>query len=315
MQVDTERRLLGTTGLSVSPVCVGGAPLGSAPQNFGYEVGPAKAYETVRAVLDSGVNFLDTSNSYGGGESEKRVGAVVAERGGLPAGFVLATKADRDASGDFSAARVRRSAEESLGRLGLDHFSLYYLHDPEFVSFKEATGPGGAVEAMVALRDEGIAQHIGVAGGPVGLLIDYLRLGVFEVVLTHNRFTLVDQSALPLLDVAAEMGLGVVNAAVHGGGILARGPSYTDRYAYRVASSEVIGRITAMEERCRQYSVPLRTAALQFSLREPRISSTVVGVSSAGHVAELVEMASVDVPEELFKELAPLAAPQDQWLG
>jgi D-threo-aldose 1-dehydrogenase len=270
--------------------------LGSVPQNFGYEVSPARAHETVRAAIDSGINFLDTSNSYGGGESERRIGAVIAERGGLPAGFVLATKADRDTNGDFSAARVRRSAEESLERLGLDHFCLYYLHDPEFVSFEQATGKGGA-------------------GGPVRLLIDYLRLGVFEVVLTHNRFTLVDQSAVPLLEVASDMGLGVVNAAVHGGGILARGPSCTDRYAYRVASPEVLRRIAAMEERCKQYSVLLRTAALHFSLREPRISSTVVGVSSAHHVAELVEMASVEVPEELFKELAPLAAPRDQWLG
>ena len=314
MRVETERRLLGKTGLSVSPVCVGGSPLGSVPQNFGYEVPQERGRDTVRAVLDSGVNFLDTSNSYGGGESERRIGAVVAERGGLPAGFVLATKADRDASGDFSAARVRRSAEESLERLGLERFSLYYLHDPEFVSFKEATGPGGAVEGMVALRDEGIAEHIGVAGGPVGMLIDYLKLGAFEVVLTHNRFTLVDRSAEPLLDVASTIGVGVVNAAVHGGGILATGTSYTDRYAYRAASPEVLRRIAAMEERCNQHSVPLRTAALHFSLREARISSTIVGVSSPQHVRELVEMAGAHVPDELFEELAPLAAPQDQWL-
>lgn len=315
MQVEAERRLLGKTGLSVSPVCVGGAPLGSVPQNFGYEVSAERAHDTVRATFDSDINFLDTSNSYADGQSERRIGAVIAERGDVPAGFVLATKADRDASGDFSGARVRRSAEESLERLGLDNCSLYYLHDPEFVSFREATGPGGAVAAMVALRDEGIAKHIGVAGGPIGMLTDYLRLGVFEVVLTHNRFTLVDRSAGPLLDVAADMGVGVVNAAVHGGGILARGTSYTDRYGYRVASPEVLSRIAAMEERCEKYSVPLRTAALQFSLREPRITSTVVGVSSPEHVRDLVEMASTDVPDELLTELAPLAAPRDQWLG
>lgn len=314
MNVDTERRLLGKTRLSVSPVCVGGSPLGSAPQAFGYEVAPERAHDTVRAAFDSGINFVDTSNNYGGGESEKRIGAVIAERGGLPAGYILATKADRDGA-DFSGARVRRSAEESLQRLGLDRFSLYYLHDPEFVSFKEATAPGGAVEAMVALRDDDIAQHIGVAGGPVGMLIDYLSLGAFEVVLTHNRFTLVDRSAEPLLAIASEMGVGVVNAAVHGGGILARGASYTDRYAYRVASPEVLSRIAVMEERCKRHSIPLRTAALHFSLREPRIASTVVGVSSPEHVSELVTMASTKVPDELFEELAPLAAPRDQWLG
>jgi D-threo-aldose 1-dehydrogenase len=314
MRVDAGRRPLGRTGLSASAVCVGGAPLGSVPQNFGYEVAPEQAHETVRATFASGINFLDTSNSYGGGESERRIGVVVAERGGLPDGFVLATKADRDAGGDFSAARVRRSAEESLQRLGLEHFLLFYLHDPEFVNFKEATGPGGAVEGMVSLRDEGIAEHIGVAGGPIGMLIDYLNLGVFEVVLTHNRFTLVDRSAEPLLDVASAMGVGVVNAAVHGGGILARGVSHTNRYGYRAASPEVLGRIATMEELCARRSVPLRTAALHFSVREPRIASTVVGVSSPEHVRQLAEMAAAEVPDELFDELAPLTAPRDQWL-
>jgi len=288
--------------------------LGSVPENFGYEVAPERAYETVRATFDSGINFLDTSNSYGGGESERRIGAVIAERGGLPAGFVLATKADRDRNGDFSGARVRRSVEESLERLNLESFSLYYLHDPEYVSFEEATSPGGAVETMVALRDEGIARHIGVAGGPITILVDYLQLGVFEVVLTHNRFTLVDRSAEPLLDIASAMGVAVINAAVYGGGILARGVSSSNRYAYRAASAGVIQRIAMMEEICACYSVPLRTAALHFSLREPRICSTVVGVSSPEHVRELVEMANTKVPGELFRELEPLAAPPGEWL-
>jgi D-threo-aldose 1-dehydrogenase len=295
---------------------VGGSPIGGAPAAFGYEVPTERAHATVRATFESDINFLDTSNNYGDGESERRIGKVLADRGGLPGGFVLATKADRDSvTGDFSGERVRRSAEESLGRLGLERFQLYYLHDPEYVSFAEATAPGGAVEAMVALREEGIAEHIGVAGGPVSLLLDFLDLDVFEVVLTHNRFTLVDRSAEPLLEAAAARGVGVVNAAVHGGGILARGASYTDRYAYRTASPEVLRRIAAMEEICERRGVPLRTVALQFSLREPRFCSTVVGVSSPEHVHDLVEMAAAELPDDLFEELAPLAAPREQWLG
>ena len=295
---------------------MGGSPIGGSPAAFGYEVPAERAHATVRATFESGVNFLDTSNNYGDGESERRIGKVLADRGGLPEGFVLATKADRDpATGDFSGERVRLSAEESLGRLGLERFQLYYLHDPEYVSFAEATAPGGAVDAMVALREEGIAEHIGVAGGPVSLLLDFLDLDVFEVVLTHNRFTLVDRSAEPLLEAAAARGIGVVNAAVHGGGILARGASYTDRYAYRRASPEVLRRIATMEQICERRGVPLRTAALQFSLSEPRFCSTVVGVSSPEHVQDLVEMAGAELPDDLFEELAPLAAPREQWLG
>jgi D-threo-aldose 1-dehydrogenase len=316
MCAELRRSPLGSTPLEVTPICVGGGPLSSMPQNFGYEVSAERARDTVRAVFDSPINFLDTSNSYGGGSSEERIGSVIAERGGLPGGFVLATKADRDtASGDFSAARVRRSAEESLRRLGLDRFRLYFLHDPEHITFEQAVAPGGAVEGMVALRDEGLAEHIGVASGPIGLLMRFLELGVFEVVLTHNRFTLVDQSAEPLIRLASERGLGVLNAAVYGGGILARGAAAVDRYAYRPASSTVLARVREMEATCASYGVSLRAAALHFSLRDKRIGATVVGTASPGHVAELLELAATAVPDELFAQLAPLAAPKEEWLG
>ncbi len=315
MHPELSTNRLGQTGLAVTSICAGGAPLASVPQNFGYEVPVEKAYATLDAIFDSPINFLDTSNSYGDGEGEKRIGAVIRERGGLPAGFVLATKADRDpVTGDFSGDRVRRSAEESLERLGLEQFTLYYLHDPEHISFAEAVAPGGPVEEMTKLRESGLALHLGVAGGPVELMADFLRLGVFEVLLTHNRFTLVDRAAERLLSLASDQGVGVVNGAAFGGGLLARGTSYTDRYAYRPASPTILKSVAAMEDVCRRYGVTLRAAALQFSLRERRICSTVVGTASPGHVAEMVEMASAELPAPLFEELASLTPPQDEWL-
>src|SRR5262245_11959834 len=98
------RRALGSTGLSVTPVCIGCAPLGNMPETFAYEVTEAQALATVRAIFDSPINFLDTAYSYGDGESERRMGLVLKERGGnVPAGYVLATKADRNLqTGDFS---------------------------------------------------------------------------------------------------------------------------------------------------------------------------------------------------------------------
>src|SRR4051812_1214545 len=215
-------RPLGRTGLSAPALCIGTSAIGSIPRIYGYEVGTDQALETLRAVFDGPIRFIDTSNSYGGGESERRIGTVLRERGGVPGDFLLSTKVDPDATGDFSGARVRRSLDESCERLGLDVLPLVYLHDPERIDFADATAPGGPVEALVALRDEGRIGHIGVAGGPVDLLRRFVGLGVFEAVITHNRFTLLDRSAEPLLHDCAEAGVAVVNGAPFGGGILVK---------------------------------------------------------------------------------------------
>ncbi len=104
---------------------------------------------TAQRSLEGPFNFLDTSNGYSDGESERRVGAALRAAGGLPPGFVLATKVDPDPqTGDFSGHRVLRSVEESLERLGLDRVQLLHLHYPERISFEECTAPGGALEAL-----------------------------------------------------------------------------------------------------------------------------------------------------------------------
>jgi Aldo/keto reductase family len=102
-----------------------------------------------------------------------------------------------------SAGRARRSADESLERLGLPSFQLLYLHDPERIGFSEAMTSGGPVDALISLRDAKAALHIGVAGGPLEMMEQFIGAGVFEVVLTHNRFTLVDRSAERLFDKAS----------------------------------------------------------------------------------------------------------------
>ena len=96
-------RPLGNTGLSVTPLCIGGAPLGDMPETFAYSAPEDQALATVRAAFASPINFLDTAAAYGNGESERRIGLVIREMGGLPDGFVLATKGDRDLhTGDYS---------------------------------------------------------------------------------------------------------------------------------------------------------------------------------------------------------------------
>ncbi len=307
-------RELGRTGLRVTSVCIGGGPLGGMPENFGYDVPEQLGVATAQRALQGPFNFLDTSNGYSDGESERRVGTALKLTNGLPPGFVLATKVDPDPrTGDFSGQRVLRSVEESLERLGLDRLQLLYLHDPERISFEDGTAPGGALEAMVRLRDEGVAEHIGVAGGPVALMSRYLATGAFEALITHNRWTLVDRSADALLDEAAALGVGVVNGAPFGGGILAKGSAALPKYAYSAAPAVVLDRVRAMEQACEEHGVPLPAAALQFSTRDPRIDSTIVGVSRPERVEETVRLASWHIPDELWEALEPLHAPEELW--
>lgn len=309
-------RPLGPTGLMVSEICVGTSPLASMPALYGYEVDAERAEATIEAVLAGPWNFIDTSNNYGAGSAETRIGTVLRRHGGVPDGVVLATKVDADAAtGDFSGDRVRRSVEESLSRLGVDAVQLMYLHDPEHhLSFTEVMAPGGPVEALVALRDEGVLAHLGIAAGDVPLMRELVATGVFEVALNHNRHTLVDRSAEPLIQDAVARGVAFVNAAPYGGGILSKGPAARSTYGYRPADEPVLEAIRAMHAACERHGVPLAAAALQFSLRDPRVASTVVGLSTPERVAQTVDLARLDIPDALWDELATLTPPPDTWL-
>src|ERR671917_2249135 len=257
-----QNRPLGDTGLLVSPLCFGTAPLGDMPETFGFSVTKEQAHETLKAAFASPVNFLDTASSYGDGEAERRIGEVLKEIGGVPSGYVIATKADRDLStGDFSGGQMRRSVERSLRLLGMDRLPLVYLHDPEHAPYEELLASGGAVEVLVGLKEEGIIEHLGVAGGPVDLEIRYIETSLFEAVITHNRYTLINRTAEPLLDRATDLGVPVLNAAPYGSGILAKGPEAYPRHAYQDAPQELIKTVHAMSEVCTEYGVSLAAAA------------------------------------------------------
>ncbi|MEP7356609.1 MAG: aldo/keto reductase [Anaerolineales bacterium] len=305
------RRPYGQTGLEVTAICIGCAPLGDMPETFQYAVPEEQALETLRAVFRSPINFLDTAASYGDGESERRIGLVLKEMGGLPAGVVLATKADRDLhTGDFSGPQMRRSVERSLRLLGLDRLQLVYLHDPEHTTFEKAMAPGGPVEVLQQMRNEGLIQHLGLAGGPVDMEVQYLETGHFEAVITHNRYTLLNRTAATILDGGRRRGMGVANAAPYGSGILAKGPSAYPRYAYQQADEKQIEQARQIEAACRRHGVPLAAAALQFSLRDPRIDSTIIGISRPERVTQTLELASHPIPAALWTEIEPLIAPE-----
>ncbi len=297
-------RPLGRTGLLVSPLCVGGAPLGDMPETFSYSAPEENALATIRAAFASPINFLDTAAAYGDGESERRIGKVIKENGGLPSGFVLATKADRSLqTGDFSGEQIKRSIEGSLLRLGLDRLQYVYIHDPEHTTFENVMGPGGPLEVLKNFRDQGVIDHIGISGGPIQMLIRYVETGEFSAVETHNRYTLLNRSAEPLLDVANRLGVAVINAAPYGSGMLAKGPDAYARYAYNDAPPSLVERARSFASVCQEYDVPLAAAALQFSMRDPRVTSTVVGMTKPERVAQTLELASYPIPSELWPAL------------
>jgi D-threo-aldose 1-dehydrogenase len=311
----TVHRPLGETGISVTGICIGTAGWSDRP-GFRLEAPTESDTELAAARLfASPINFADTSNNYGLGESERRWGRVIARNGGLPDGFVLQTKLDRDMnSGDFSGRRVRRSLEESLERLGLSRLPIAYLHDPENTTFAEAMSSDGPVQMMQDMLEEGLIGALGLSGGPIGMLLDYLDTGLFSAVITHNRYTLVDRSATPLLERAEQMGIAVLNGAPYGGGLLASYPLTTSIYHYAPARPAVLQAAERIGRHLSERGIPMAAASLQFSLRDPRITSTIVGAPFAEHVDAALELARVPIPEDVWDELEEFTPAPSEWI-
>jgi D-threo-aldose 1-dehydrogenase len=181
---------------------------------------------------------------------------------------------------------------------------LLHFHDPEVIDFDQGVAPGGPVEELAKIREEGLAEHLGVAGGPVSLLSRYLETGVFEVVLTHNRWTLADRSADALIDQAVGHGVGVINGAPFGGGALARETLPPGAYyAYQPMRPRTRSSIEAIRDICVEAGVPLGAAALQFSTRDRRIASTVVGGTRPERIAQTVEWATWPIPDDVWQAI------------
>ena len=166
--------------------------------------------------------------------------------------------------------------------------------------------PGGAVPALVRLREEGAVDAIGITGEPVPLLLDYIGTGAFDAVLTHSRYTLVDRSALVVLQAARQRGMLAINAAPFGGGILAGSSTHRDSYAYRPASPDTLRRVAEVARICARFGVAMDVAALAFSTRSADVDATAVGVSSLARLRRLHELVDTEVPESLLDELVAL---------
>jgi D-threo-aldose 1-dehydrogenase len=304
---------LGSTDLMVTPICFGTSGLGDMPDTYGYGVDAERANATLKAIFDSPVNFLDTSRIYGMGRSEERIGAAIRERGGLPPGFVISTKLDRDPETNrFDAAQARRSLEQSLKAMGLERIDVLHLHDPEHArSLDEATSRDGALGELFRIKEEGLAKAVGLAAGVVSGMMPLLRDWDFDTMITHNRFTLLNRNADAMLDLAKSRGIAVLNAAPYASGVLAKGSNEYPRYVYQEASAEALEPVRRIEAICARYGVPPGAAALQFSMRDPRVTSTICGVTRPERVQQTLEWARFQIPEAAWRELMALSFATD----
>lgn len=302
-----DRVPFGRTNLLVPPIAVGCAEIGSMPEAFAYTVEEDEGLATVRAFLASPINYIDTAASYNDGESERRVGKVLRELGGLPPGTIIQTKAGADRFvRDWNPEIVKRRFERSIELLGVDHFDTVFLHDPEQTTFEIPMAPGGAVDLLLDYKRQGVFTNIGVAPGPVDLTLQYIETGLFDCVITHNRYTLLDRSAAPILAAAKARGMTVLNAAPYGSGLLAKGPEAYPRYSYRDAPEEMLDTARQIQQICARYDVPMAAAALQFSMLDPQIDVTIVGMSKPERVQQTIEFATMTIPEALWADLAAL---------
>ena len=214
---------------------------------------------------------------------------------------MLATKLDRNPDTNrFDAASMRRSLETSLAALGVDRVGLLHLHDPEYAAdLDEVTKPGGGIAELYKMKEEGLCDAVGLAAGRVDVMMPILERFDFDAMITHNRFTLVNRNAEAMIDYAAGKGIAVINAAPFAGGVFAKGSAASPRYVYQEANEAMLQPVRAVEAICARHGVPPGAVALQFSMRDPRITSTICGVGRPEEVTGVAEWANWPIPAGL----------------
>lgn len=285
-----------------------------------------EAWAVLEAAWDAGIRYYDTAPHYGLGLSERRLGAFLQTKPRDE--FVVSTKAGRllrpnpDSRGgldtdndffvpddlrrewDFTEAGIRASIAESQRRLGLDRIDVVYLHDPERHDLDLAIAQ--ALPALQKVRAEGVVDAVGVGSMVSDALTRTVREADLDLIMVAGRYTLLEQPAAEdVLPACAERGTGIVAASVFNSGLLASDtPRRDGRYEYGALPEELWERLLRIAAVCSDHGVPLPAAAIQFPLQSSLVRSVVVGGSRPAQLTQNAEYAAVDIPAELWAELA-----------
>jgi D-threo-aldose 1-dehydrogenase len=320
---------LGNGGVSFTELGFGAAPLG----NLYRAISEQEAQDTLNAAWDSGVRYFDTAPLYGTGLSETRLNGFL--RGKPRDSYTISTKVGRllqkcepdERTGinkffdtptrrqiyDYSYDGVMRSLEFSLERLGLDHVDVLYVHDLCIFTHgsKEASDARieeffktGGYDAMISLRDQGVAKAIGGGINEWEVCQTMTERGDFDLFLLAGRYTLLEQGALQsFLPLCQKRGIGIILGGPYNSGILASGPKEGAFYNYSEAPKDVIERVARIHYVCERHGVPMIEAALQFPLFHPSVMSVIPGGQSASEVTGNRKFLDTVIPTALWRDL------------
>lgn len=305
-------RHLGRSELLVPALALGGHPLGVLQEDEG------AAIETVQYAVEQGVHYVDTSPGYG--ESERRIGLALE---GVPrASMVISTKTGShpERTGDYSWDGTMWSVENSLRMLKTDYIDLVLVHDPPYLSPDGMTPvmePGGALEALERLKDEGVIKAIGLGQK----WFHYHKLAIesdrFDVILTFNNYNLLDVSAADwLLPLARRYDVGVLNGSPMAHGLLsgedpdaiARSRTLGDRAAW-------LPMARTLYQWCQTRDIPMRALVFQFCIRQPLIHCTLTGAKSREELEQNLRAATMPLPPGVWDEVAALGLTRSRYHG
>jgi D-threo-aldose 1-dehydrogenase len=291
---------LGRTVLAVTRIGLGSAPIG----NLYAPLPDEQAESVIRAAYDAGVRLIDTAPLYGAGLAERRVGAALAT---LPRDeIILSTKVGRlvqpDGSVTFNYSRddVLRSLEASLQRLGLDRVDVLLIHDPDD---HERQALDEAFPTLAELRAQGVIGAIGAGMNQWQMLERFARNADVDCFLLAGRYTLLEQTSLEFLELCRQRSIGILLGGVFNSGILATGPVPGAKFQYVDAPPAVMERARRLQEVCERYDVPLATAALQFAMAHPAVTSVVLGAVTPAEVHSNIAASATPIPAALWQEL------------
>jgi D-threo-aldose 1-dehydrogenase len=322
------RRRLGKSGVELTAMGFGGAPLGE----LFTRVSEADAEATLAAAWAAGIRYFDTAPWYGRGQSEHRFGRFLYRR--PRAELVLSTKVGRilkapvhperfetgfwsgglhfDHVFDYTYDGIMRAFEDSLQRLGMNRIDLLVIHDLDFwhhaVEPKVAAYLGQLAtsgwRALDELRTAGLIKGIGAGINETGMIPRFLDLVDLDFFLLALRYTLMEHDTLDdELPYCERRDVGIVVGGVFSSGITATGTIPGAKYNYADATAEVLAKVRRIEAVCARHDVALPAAALQFPLGHPAVASVIPGGYSPAHVAANIEHMRATIPAEFWAEL------------
>ncbi|MGN6545144.1 MAG: aldo/keto reductase [Aureliella sp.] len=294
------RRKLGKTDLELPILSFGASSLGQEFRGVTLD----EAFASIRAALELGMNFIDTSPFYGRGMSEVLLGVALRD---VPRdSYTMCTKLGRYDVGhfDFSAKRVAESVDVSLHRLGCGHLDIVLCHDIEFVPLQQIVHE--TLPALRGLQKAGKVRYVGISGYPQKIFHTVLEQTDLDCVLSYNQYTLQNtrfaDETIPMLK---QRGVGIMNAGPFSARLLTNSPLPV--WFRDPPNVQAAARMAA--EHCQRRGVDIAQLALQFCLRNEDITTTVAGSANPNNVRKWAQWAEQPIDEELLQEVLEIFAP------